>query len=196
MKETSVYGVHIVTAVGNLNALDEIGIINSGIYGGLYDLDTYCVALIKGSDFALKLQGKEVFTCPLKNKSCSFMGVGYILSGERWDDLTQKEMIQMEEMSIIEVCVRKANLQILVNYMETIGYSLFRYSSESVLAIQIAMKLGLIEGVEKLSNYKSDVSRCSSNTSEIESLAKTAAVYNQPQMLEQVMIHAEKKTSS
>ena len=44
VKETSVYGVHIVTAVGNLNALDEIGIINSGIYGGLYDLDPYCVA--------------------------------------------------------------------------------------------------------------------------------------------------------
>ena len=54
------------------------------------------------------------------------MGVGYILSGERLDDLTQKEMIQIEEMSIIEFCIRKANLQILANYMETIGYSLFR----------------------------------------------------------------------
>ena len=187
MKDTFVYGVHIAAAVGS-EAILNMRNISNRIFGGLYELDPYGVALLK--DSVVTTMPERIFSEHLSHRYLMNHFIGIIITCTRSSQSTLKDMVKLEIKNIIEFCVAKADVQRLRAYLDIYGYELFRNYPESVKAINLSHRLNLTEVTELLLQHNNNIIETDMMQDKIESFVKLFIALNEPQLLEKILDHA------
>ena len=180
--ETGINPIHIAAAVGPLRAVKNYR--HNYIYkrGKIFDLDPSQIAILKNKDNYVDLFEKaEVPGCRLCNSSSPLKK--YLLYGTRSEGGVQN--IHLRYVSIIEFCARKNNCSMLKDLLKA-------FTVHSPLDVARVLELTFQRNLK-------DIQRAllkyleKGNQRVLEFCARSALVYDQPNVLARVLKHINQK---
>ena len=126
VKETSIYGIHIASGVGTTDGLKQISQTRTpDRYTGLFHLEVFDIAIIKSCEITSSMT-------EMKKVTRQGLRQAYLVTSKcqsQYFNKDDKALVESERTSLLVLCVRKTNLNLIRNHLRLHGLDIYHMTS-------------------------------------------------------------------